>query len=220
MAHVFPPVRFLIVDDVAASRETLEGILHSPDYHFHFATNGHEAVALAAQVRPDLILLDIMMPDLDGYEVCRRLRANPELAETPVVLVTALDDRASLRQGLQAGADDIFGKPFDAMELRARVALIARLNRRRLQGEAQGHLVRAVEAAERGLVVVEHGRVVYANPPARRLLAPSGPERVDSAASGAASRAICAIDPAPDGQYARWELISKQMLPQSNEAVG
>ena len=212
MAHLFPPVRILIVDDVAASRETLEGILYAPDYHFHFAANGHEAVALAEQVRPDLILLDIMMPDLDGYEVCRRLRANPELAETPIVLVTALDDGTALRQGLQAGADDIFGKPFDGGQLRARVAMILRLSRRRILGEAQQHLVRAVEAAGRGLVMVEQERVVYANPPARRLLARGGPEAIAQITSGVVGPAICALDSARDGQHADYLAVSQQVM--------
>ena len=176
MAHVFPPYRILIVDDVAASRETLEGLLYSPDYQFHFAASGHEGVALAEQVRPDLILLDIMMPDIDGFEVCRRLRSNPALTETPIALITALDDRTSLRQGLQAGADDIFGKPFDAMELKARVAMITRLNRRRLRVQAQEHLVRAVE--DGGTRFGGGGRW------ARRLRQSAGAPCVDAARDG------------------------------------
>lgn len=211
MAHAHPPYRILIVDDVAASRETLEGILYALDYEFHLAASGHEGLALASQVQPDLILLDIMMPDLDGYEVCRRLRAIPELAETPVVLITALDDRASLRLGIEAGADDIVGKPFDGAQLRARVAMILRLNRRRSLAEAQERLVQAIEAAARALVVVEEERVVYANPPARRLLGLRRPEAVTQVASGIIGPGIYVLDPAQDGRDLRWEAVSGQV---------
>ena len=88
-------------------------------------------MAMAAEHTPDLILLDVMMPGMDGFEVCRSLRADPLLAEVPVVMVTALDDRDSRLQGIEAGADDFVSKPFDRVELRARVRTIARLNRYR-----------------------------------------------------------------------------------------
>jgi DNA-binding response OmpR family regulator len=218
MAHAHPPHRLLIVDDVAASRETLESILYAPDYEFYLAASGHEGLAVASQVQPDLILLDVMMPDLDGYEVCRRLRALPELAETPVVLITALDDRTSLRLGLEAGADDIVGKPFDGAQLRARVAMILRLNRRRVLAAAQERLVRAVEAAARPLVVVEEAQMVYANPPARRVLSLAEPEEAAQIASGCIGPGIYALDSTPDGPGIRWEVVSEEAMPELSEA--
>jgi DNA-binding response OmpR family regulator len=211
MAHAHPPHRLLIVDDVAASRETLEGILYAPDYEFHLAASGHEGLAVASQVQPDLILLDVMMPDLDGYEVCRRLRATPELAETPVVLITALDERTSLRLGLAAGADDIVGKPFDGAQLRARVAMILRLNRRRVLAEAQERLVQAVEAAARALVVVQDERVVYANLPAHRLLNLEGGAAGAPVVAGVVDPGIYALDPVRDGRGFRWEAVAGQV---------
>ena len=121
----------LVVDDTPAGRETLEALLFSDAYDLHFANDGIQALQAAATLRPDLILLDVMMPGIDGFEVCRRLRADPELTHIPVIMVTALDDRASRLQGIESGADDFVSKPFDSGELRARVRTITRLNRYR-----------------------------------------------------------------------------------------
>src|SRR3972149_3932861 len=96
----------LIVDDTPAGRDTLEELLLSSDYHLEFACDGHQALAQAAAVSPDVILLDVMMPGMDGFEVCQRLRANPRMAEVPVIMVTALDDRDSRLRGIEAGAED------------------------------------------------------------------------------------------------------------------
>ena len=121
----------LIVDDHAANRQTLWELLDRPDYSLVEASDGQTALDLAAETPPDLILLDVMMPGLNGFEVCRRIRANPKIAEVPIILVTALDDQASRLAGLEAGADDFITKPFNAAELRARVRTITRLNRYR-----------------------------------------------------------------------------------------
>jgi response regulator RpfG family c-di-GMP phosphodiesterase len=126
----------LIVDDEPTGREALESVLLTQGYTLEFAGNGVETLAKARQLNPDLILLDVMMPDMDGYEVCRRLRADPSVAEVPVLMVTALDDRDSRLRGIEAGADDFISKPVDRVELRTRVSSITRLNRyRRLQDE-------------------------------------------------------------------------------------
>src|SRR5215211_4464564 len=93
----------LIVDDEPSGRKTLEGLLYGHDYHLAFASSGIEAQAQATLLIPDLILLDVMMPGLDGFEVCRRLRADPQMAEVPIILVTALDDRDARLQGIEAG---------------------------------------------------------------------------------------------------------------------
>jgi putative two-component system response regulator len=121
----------LIVDDEAAGRHTLESILEGQDYELVMAENGPEAIEKAQKILPDVILLDVMMPGMDGFEVCRHLRNDPHLAEVPIIILTALDDRKSLLQGLEAGADDYLTKPYDRYELRARLLGITRLNRYR-----------------------------------------------------------------------------------------
>ena len=126
----------LVVDDMPAMHQLIATLLGKYGYHLEFASNGEEALSKAAALSPDLVLLDIMMPGMDGYEVCRQLRAAPLLAEIPIIMVTALGDRASRLKGLDAGADDFVTKPFDQSELGARVRAIIRLNRyRRLLAE-------------------------------------------------------------------------------------
>ena len=119
----------LIVDDDPIAREGLEALLGRDNYRFIMAANGREAVEKTLAALPDLILLDVMMPEMDGYEVCRRIRGTPEVAEIPILILTALDDKDSLLRGLESGADDFLSKPVNRLELRARVATITRLNR-------------------------------------------------------------------------------------------
>ncbi|HNB55045.1 MAG TPA: response regulator [Anaerolineales bacterium] len=121
----------LIVDDNPLGRESLSNLLDFEEYRLAFAIDGPDALTQANLLTPDLILLDVMMPVMDGFEVCRRLRGNPMLAEVPVIMVTALDDQSSRLQGIEAGADDFITKPFNRAELRARVKTITRLNRYR-----------------------------------------------------------------------------------------
>ena len=121
----------LIVDDDAAGRHTLESILEGQGYRLEMAENGPEALEKAVKLLPDVILLDVMMPGMDGFEVCRRVRNNPALAEIPIIMLTALDDRQSFLDGLESGADDYITKPYDRFELRARLLGITRLNRYR-----------------------------------------------------------------------------------------
>lgn len=130
----------LIVDDSQSARETLLAALDAQGYQLVTAENGPEALRLASQIRPDVILLDVMMPAMDGFEVCRHIRATPELAEVPIVLLTALDDHASLLKGLEAGADDFLSKPIERKELLIRVRTITRLNRYRTLAEQREKL--------------------------------------------------------------------------------
>ncbi len=160
----------LIADDDPGGRATLEMILAGRGYRLVLATDGEDALTQARAVGPDLILLDVMMPKLDGFGVCRRLRADPVLADVPIVLLTALDDRESRLQGIEAGADDYLPKPVDRVELRARVQTIVRLNRyRRLVAERRKFELIAEHAPD-GYVVASGDRILYANPQARRFL--------------------------------------------------
>ncbi|MFM8424267.1 MAG: response regulator, partial [Chloroflexota bacterium] len=128
----------LIVDDDPAGREVLVSILESDGYELILAENGFQAIELANAVHPDIILLDVMMPGMDGFETCRRIRSEKDIAEVPILFLTALDDRQSLLSGLEAGADDFITKPPDRYELRARLLGISRLNRfRKLLDERQ-----------------------------------------------------------------------------------
>jgi len=121
----------LIVDDEPTARQTIESILEGQGYDLEMAENGIQALEKAARLRPDVILLDVMMPGMNGFEVCKRIRNDPTLAEIPIIMITALDDRQSFLSGLEAGADDYINKPYDRYELRARLLGITRLNRYR-----------------------------------------------------------------------------------------
>lgn len=135
----------LIVDDDARGRDTLEAILTGLGHELRFAQNGQDALTQARENPPDLILLDIMMPGIDGFEVCRRLRTDSVLAAVPVIMTTALDDKASRIAGIDAGADDFISKPMDRLEIRARVNTIIRLNRYRKLIRQQAQLSQAHE---------------------------------------------------------------------------
>ena len=161
----------LVVDDLPVACDTMAALLAREPYDVAFANDGYQALEKAQALTPDVILLDIMMPGIDGYEVCRRLRADPRLGEVPILMLTALDDQDSRLKGIEAGADDFISKPFDRVELRARLRTILRLNRyRRLLAErAWNNWV--VEHAEVGYAIVdEGGTVIDANPLARLYL--------------------------------------------------
>jgi len=119
----------LIVDDEYIGRETLQSVLEGEGYELEMAENGLQAIEKAKKLLPDVILLDVMMPGMTGFEVCQRIRSDPQIAEIPIIILTALDDRESLLNALKAGADDFISKPFDRYELRARLMGITRLNR-------------------------------------------------------------------------------------------
>lgn len=112
--------RVLIVDDAKANLDILvEGL--KADHKLSLALNGEMALQAAARTPPDLVLLDIMMPGLDGYEVCRRLRARPETAEVPIMFLSSLEEVRDKTRGFEAGANDYLTKPFDLLEVKARV---------------------------------------------------------------------------------------------------
>lgn len=115
-----PRQTLLLVDDEATNLQVLRHTLQD-DYRLLFAKNGEKALALAREEHPDLILLDIMMPDLSGYQVCKMLKQDASLAMIPVIFVTALADDANEYQGLELGAVDYIGKPFNPHIVRARV---------------------------------------------------------------------------------------------------
>jgi two-component system cell cycle response regulator len=119
--------RILIVDDTPVNLKLLESRLTAEYFDCVLAMSGPEALALCGQGRADVVLLDVMMPGMDGFETCRRLKADPATAHIPVVMVTALDQPADRVRGLEAGADDFLTKPVDDLALIARVRSLARL---------------------------------------------------------------------------------------------
>jgi putative two-component system response regulator len=127
-----PPVTsatILIVDDNDASARLLERTLRRDGHRVRFARDGAEALAAVEREHPDLVLLDVVMPTLDGFETCRRLKGNPETRLVPVVLVTALNERRDRIRGLEVGADDFLSKPVNAAELTARMRSLLRIKR-------------------------------------------------------------------------------------------
>ncbi len=121
--------RVLVVDDVEPNVELLKRLLVRKGYTVETATDGESALAAIGRDAPDLILLDVMMPGLSGFEVCRRVKQDPATRLIPVVLLTGLSDHQARIAGIEAGADDFVSKPFDPSELTARVRSLIRLKR-------------------------------------------------------------------------------------------
>ena len=119
--------RILVVDDNAANRKLLEARLNAEYYEVITAASGPEAIAVCDDGQCDIVLLDVMMPEMDGFEVCRRLKGGALTSHLPVVMVTSLDQPADRVRGLDAGADDFITKPIDEAHLLARVRSLARL---------------------------------------------------------------------------------------------
>jgi two-component system cell cycle response regulator len=119
--------RILVVDDLLPNRRLLEAKLKAEYYGVTTAENGAIAIEMATANPPDVILLDVMMPEMDGFETCRRLKKNPKTADIPVVMVTALTDVSDRVQGLNAGADDFLTKPINDLALFARIRSLVRL---------------------------------------------------------------------------------------------
>ena len=119
--------RVLVVDDVPANVRLLEARLSAEYFDVATAYSGAEALALCERAECDIVLLDVMMPDMDGFEVCSKLKSNPATHHIPVVMVTALDQPSDRVRGLEAGADDFLTKPVTDVALVSRVRSLARL---------------------------------------------------------------------------------------------
>jgi signal transduction histidine kinase len=137
------PARILIVDDEPLNRQLLEVMLAPEGFLLSTATNGEEALAIVAQQPPDLVLLDVMMPGMNGYQVAAMIKSNPASTNIPVIVITALDDRESKMLGLSAGAEDFLTKPVERAELCVRVRNLLRLKA-------------AIEEAREARMMAEH----------------------------------------------------------------
>lgn len=121
--------RILIVDDDQATCDTLEGLLFSEGYEVLIVNGGSDALRQVRAFKPDTILLDVIMEDMDGFEVCHKIKTEKKTRHIPIILVTGLDSKEDLSQGLDAGADDFVQKPVNGLELRARVRSMLRIKR-------------------------------------------------------------------------------------------
>jgi two-component system cell cycle response regulator len=185
--------RVLIVDDIAVNVKLLEAKLTSEYFDVRSASSGDAALLLADAEPPDVILLDVMMPSMDGFEVCRRLKANPRTADVPVIMVTALSDTVHRLGSLEAGADEFLTKPVNDTALFSRIRSLVRLKRMKdewrlreaICGRFGGGLARAAEdTGPAQMMIVEEDRFAAAN--LAEMLAPIA-KSVRRAASCAAA---------------------------------
>lgn len=167
--------RILVVDDIEANRRLLQAKLEARHYSVCLASNGQEALEKAQAEAPDIILLDVMMPGMDGYEVCRRLKAQRATRHIPVVMVTALSAPEDRVRGLEAGAEDFLTKPVDDFLLQARLNTLMRYNRtvRELRGLGPG----AEDGGPAGEAAQAHEAEAGAARPARIFLIDDNPRR-------------------------------------------
>jgi PAS domain S-box-containing protein len=162
--------KILLVDDDERNLATLEAILGTNGYELHNASNGPDACRLAESITPDLILLDVMMPGMDGFAVCRHIRTTPGIQSVPIIMLTALNDQASRLEGIRAGADDFLSKPCVFEEMRARVATVIRLNRFRIIAEQRTRFEQLFTLAPAATLLLDTaGRIVSANTKAAAL---------------------------------------------------
>ena len=117
----------LVVDDVAQNVELMQAYLESLNCTIHVAVDGIDALEKVPKVNPDIILLDIMMPRMSGFEVCRRLKADPKTRDIPILMVTALNELGDIERGVECGTDDFLTKPINKLELVTRVKSLLRV---------------------------------------------------------------------------------------------
>ncbi len=196
--------RILVVDDVEENCAVLERRLRRQGYDVETAVNGRDALDRLARDRFDLVLLDVMMPEMDGYEVLERLKASPEWRNIPVIMISALDDLASVVRCIERGAEDYLAKPFDPVLLKARIG--ASLEKKRWHDREADYLrqvatvIDAAGAIERGTYVPGALAPLGARDDALGRLA-----RVfDSMAEGVRAREVAAARPACATSFARW----------------
>lgn len=180
----------LVVDDDLVAQKVLAALLRNEGYELTFARDGAAGIEAANRSAPDLILLDVVMPGMGGLEVLRVLRETPSLAEVPVLMVTACTDNETRMRALELGADDFIAKPFDRVELRARLSSITRLDRFRKLHEQRERFDVLLDQSPAGFLLVDRELVIHrTNRAMVRLLAAGGPGRL----VGASLDALVAI---------------------------
>ncbi|MFA5952404.1 MAG: response regulator, partial [Hyphomicrobium sp.] len=184
--------RVLVVDDILANIRLLQARLEAEYFEVVTATSGQQALDICGRERVDVVLLDVMMPGMDGFEVCRRIKANASTLHIPVVMVTALDQPSDRVQGLEYGADDFLTKPVDDIALVTRVKSLARL--KMLNDEM---LMRAVTSRQLGLGDEDMLREALADRPGRVLVVDDHPRSSSRVMSALARVHEAFIEPDP-----------------------
>jgi two-component system, cell cycle response regulator len=156
--------RILVVDDIVANVRLLEAKLSAEYFEVSTAMNGLDAIESVQKNKPDIILLDVMMPGMDGVEVCKRLKSNPDTQHIPVVMVTALDQPEDRVRGLQAGADDFLTKPVNDISLFCRIKSLVRLkmltDELRVRPQSTGGVVGTIVAQDDQSLMARTGRIL------------------------------------------------------------
>jgi DNA-binding response OmpR family regulator len=161
----------LIIEDDPLGSKLLESALKKEGYLIYCAASATEGMKKAVDILPDVILLDIVLPDINGFEVCRKLRADKLLADIVIVIITSLHDRDSHIKGIEAGADDFITKPFDSDDLKLKMRSIAKMNRYRRIIAERAKFEWVVERSEDGFLIVDDDdHIVYINPQGRLYL--------------------------------------------------
>ena len=164
-------VRIVVADDEFDCRDVLSKQLQLLGHECFTAKNGRQGLELVREHKPDLVMLDMMMPEMDGLEACKAIRSDPDLEAIPVLMITGLVDEPSKLEALSAGVDDFLPKPAKASEIAARVKTIASLNRYRKISVEHSRFELAAKLASDGLLIVdEKEEILFANPVACRLL--------------------------------------------------
>jgi len=140
----------LVVDDIEANAELLRAHLANPDWEIRIALSGTAALAEIARAEPDIVLLDIMMPDISGYEVCRRLKTDERLRDVPIIMVTALTEVEDVQKAVEAGTDDFLSKPVNRVELVTRVKSLLKMRHLKSQLAATMAQLDELEGRARG----------------------------------------------------------------------
>ena len=160
------PSTILMVDGMPANLGVLHHMLTPEGFELYAATSGEQGLEICAALRPDLVLLDVNMPGLDGFEVCRRIKANPDTSAIPVIFITAHDQADDVVRGFQVGAVDYLSKPVRQEELLVRVRTQLQLRRfARAREEQAEHLRAILNNMVEGVVIADaHGRIEFGNP--------------------------------------------------------